>query len=92
MPRNSRLWLGMSPNFLSYDPFSFFDPRHWYVAIATLAMPIAVDPETASLQRLVVASTAEECSAVEFSDPLGHRLEEAVGDALFVPVCQCGSP
>jgi hypothetical protein len=55
-------------------------------------MPMAVRPEAAPLERAMLASTAEEYSAVELGYPLNNRSEEAMDIAFLVPASQCSSP
>lgn len=76
----------------SYDPFSFFYAGHCYAAVAALTMPIAIDPETASLKGLVLTLAAEECSAVKLTYAVRNRPEEANNDVLFAPAGHHNSP
>ncbi len=53
---------------------------------------MAVRPEAAPLEWAMLASTAEEYSAIELGYPLNNRTEEAMDVAFLVPARQCSSP
>jgi hypothetical protein len=53
---------------------------------------MAVCLETAAFLRPVITSTAEECCAIEFYDPLRNRAEEAMDFALLLPAGHCNPP